>query len=319
MDVVLVHLGGRPPSYLRTCAKQVQAVTAAPPLVVGPLEARRLHGPKLDRFRSGERLSDMGLAGFWRYATERFFVLEEAMRAAGIERCLHIENDNLLYAPAPQAMAWLEERFGDGLALCPLTAAEDTAGVMSIGSLAALERFNAALLELVELGPRELLAHYGGEMANEMRMIHLLRTDQGLAEALPTTLKAALAEGAPAIFDPASYGQHVDGIPSAPGRPYEGDHHAVGRELIAGAVRVAWDAQQRVPSVVRTADGVTLPLANLHIHSKRLSRWVPEAAPPPIQGPPGFPRRALSGGRRLSGVAYRRVRRRVLAARSSAR
>jgi hypothetical protein len=287
LDVVLIHLGSRVPGFVRTAAAQAQAVSGRDPIVIGPLAGARLAGSRLDRFRERERLSDLGLTGFWRYSAERLFVLEEAMREAGIERCLHIESDNLLYLDPAAYEGWLGDTYGDALATCPHTDDEDTAAIMYVGSRRALGAYLDALLELVEMGPEALLERHGGPMANEMRMLFLLRAERGLAQALPTTVAAGLAIGAPALFDPASYGQLVDGTPGAPGVPYAGNHQIPGREIVSGNYRVVWDAQQRIPTVESTSDSAALPLANLHIHSKRLSRWTTEVRPPEPPGPPG--------------------------------
>ena len=245
------------------------------PIVVGPRQARRYRGSKLDAFRATEHLSQMGLAGFWRYAAERLFVLEECMRELRLERCLHIESDCLLYAPLAAYDGWLADVYGEGVAVCPLTDDEDTAAVLYAGSLSALAAFNAALLEFVRIEPERFVQTHGGPMANEMRMMFLARMEQGLAKALPVTVADALALGSPYVFDPGSYGQLVDGVPGEPGTPYVGDHHLIGRELLSGNYRITWDAQQRAPCVHSQSDGTERPLANLHVHSKRLERWRP--------------------------------------------
>jgi hypothetical protein len=232
-----------------------------------------MSGEKLRRFRVVESLTDMGLGGFWRYSAERFFVLEDFMAEAELKHCLHIESDNLLCVDPARYAEWLRETYGDTIASCPITDDEDTAAVLSVGSLEALAEFNAALLELIALPPTELLERFGGAMANEMRMIRIVR-DQGLAQALPITLARARDKGSPVIFDPGSYGQCVDGIPGKPGIPYTGDHHEVGRELLAKRCRIVWDAERHAPAVRGADESNELPLANLHIHSKRLDRFV---------------------------------------------
>src|SRR4051794_30814033 len=107
MQVVLVHLGSRLPAYAAASARQVESLTGRRPLVVGAWQARRLRGDRLRRFRRAEQLTEMGLRRFWRYACERFFVLEDAMREHGLERCLHIESDNVLYADPEAYATWL--------------------------------------------------------------------------------------------------------------------------------------------------------------------------------------------------------------------
>lgn len=309
MEVVLIQLGLiRPPRYLRACVAQTRAITGRSPIVVGPWRGRRLRGSKLSHFRDVERLSDMGLRGFWRYSAERLFVLEEVMRTAGLKTCVHIESDVLVYAPPDEYAPWLTSTYGNALAVCPLTADQDTAAILYVGSLDALSRFNSALLELVAMAPHALLERYGGSFANEMRMINILRTVMGLAADLPTTVARALELGSDYVFDPASYGQQVDGIPPAPGVPYAGDHHAIGRELISANYRVIWDAQQRSPRVTSKSDATEYPLANLHIHSKRLKRWTSEIKPPPAPHVP-LPIRVAYGALEMAGARVRSARR----------
>ena len=273
MRVVLVHLGSPLPKHARVCIRQAIAASGERPLVVGPAAARKLRSEGRARFRQVESLSGMGLKRFWRYACERFFVLEAAMRATRLERCLHIECDVLTYASPSSYEGWLIDTYGAGLATCPLTDSEDTAAVMYVGSQAALAAFNTALLDLVAIPPAEFLDVHGGAMAHEMRMMNLLRTTSGLTASLPTTIAAARETGSEYLFDPASYGQFVDGVPAEPGWPTPADHHHVGRELLSGGCRLRWDAQQRVPLVAGGGDGSEYPLATLHIHSKRLERW----------------------------------------------
>jgi hypothetical protein len=285
MEIVLIHLGWPVPDHLAACAGQIRAVSGREPLIVDPRRGASYRSPDLRRFRRVEYLSHLGLGGFWRYSCERFFVLEALMRERGIEACLHIESDNLIYVPPTEYEPWLREAYGPSVAVCPLTDTEDTAAVMYVGSVAALSEFNRALVGLVGLGSERLLAQYGGELANEMRMLNIIRTSMGLCSALPTTPAEALTVGARWLFDPASYGQFLDGVPGEPGRSWVGDHHVVGREILRGRCEVSWDPLERAPAVrAQNAAGRGMPLANLHIHSKRLQRWMATGAfPEPVE------------------------------------
>jgi hypothetical protein len=277
---VLIHLGSRAPGYLRVCTDQVKAVTGRPPVVIGARRGARLDGPKLRAFRGAENLTGMGLGGFWRYTAERFFVLEQHMRDSGLSRCVHIESDNLLYAAPAAFEPWLVETYGDGIATCPITDTEDTAAFLYVGSVDALGRMTDALLEFVRMTAPQFLAEYGGEMANEMRMLRVLRERERLTEALPVTPEEAAAAGSAHVFDAGSYGQYVDGSHSKPGIPFTSEAHIAGRRLAAAELDVIWNATRDFPLVTSTAHE-PMPLANLHLHSKRLAPWRSPRLEPP--------------------------------------
>jgi hypothetical protein len=286
---------------MSACRRQIEAVWGRAPLVVGPERASSYSGSKLDRFRKIEQLSDLGLEGFWRYACERFFVLEELMAEVGLDRCIHLESDNLLYAPPAPLAPWLRDVYGESVTVCPLTDTEDTAAVMYVGSRAALSRFTQGLLDLVELGPDGLQAEHGEGVPHEMKMLHILRTKLGLCEALPIKVGEARALHASYVFDPGSYGQLVDGTVFEPGIPYVGDHQLIGRDLAAGRARLVWDAGRERPLLYSAPeDHLFMPLANLHVHSKRLDEVLSGRHRLPPPPPPSFAvrlRSTLDGGR----------------------
>jgi hypothetical protein len=281
MEIVVIQLGWPVPDHVAACVGQIRTVAGRDPLIADPRRGASYRSPDLKRFRRVEQLSHLGLNGFWRYSCERFFVLEALMREEGIESCMHVESDNLIYVPPADYEPWLLDTYGPAVAVCPLTATEDTAAVMYVGSLAALAEFNQALLGLVALGGDELLAQYGGEMPNEMRMLRIIRADLGLCRALPTTPADATVAGARWLFDPASYGQYLDGGPGDPGVSWVGAHHAIGREILSGNYSVSWDPQESAPEVrARDSEDASMPLVNLHMHSKRLERWMAPGARP---------------------------------------
>jgi hypothetical protein len=142
------------------------------------------------------------------------------------------------------------------------------------------------MLDLVAMPSADLLAKHGGEHANEMRMLHVLRA-AGLARALPVTSEDAAATGAGYVFDPGSYGQFIDGWYWEPGVSYTNERHVLGAALADGRCQLVWDARRERP-LVQGPDGELRPLANLHIHSKNLELWMTQAASPAKQ-PAGFP------------------------------
>jgi hypothetical protein len=289
LDVVLIHLGSRPPGYMHVAARQAREISGRDTVVIGPKLGASYRGAKLDAFRDGEQLSGFGLSGFWRYTAERFFVLEEHMRATGMSSCIHLESDNLLYVSPAEFGDWLFRTYGDGVAVCPFTRTEDTAAVFYVGSLDALAAVNEALLEMARMPPGELLEKHGGEMANEMRMLRLIR-EAGLCSALPASIEDAERAGSAHVFDPGSYGQYIDGWYWEPGVSFTDARHLVGEALAEGRYRLYWNAWRTAPLVsLPTAE--PKPLVNLHVHSKRLDEWTPRTLTPPKR-PAGFPSEA---------------------------
>ena len=89
------------------------------------------------------------------------------------------------------------------------------------------------------------------------------------------TLLPIIPENNNIIFDPASYGQYIGGTDGNPrkmfSKPWAGSHHYVGREILSGNLNVRF--KNNSPYVLK--NNMRYELANLHIHSKRLDKYLP--------------------------------------------
>ena len=94
------------------------------------------------RRRAGKR------KGFWRFATERFFVLEALMRKLDLETALHLESDNLVFFDLEAVGDKLRQVF-PALAAPFMNDEKCIPGVFFIGSLAALEELNVYIADRV--------------------------------------------------------------------------------------------------------------------------------------------------------------------------
>jgi hypothetical protein len=80
------------------------------------------------RFERETRLETGGFrSGFWRFTTERLFVLLDAMVMLGVNESIHLENDNLLYVQIDSILPTLRREY-PGLAVEPHGANLCTAG-----------------------------------------------------------------------------------------------------------------------------------------------------------------------------------------------
>jgi len=86
----------------------------------------------------------------WVAAAARFFWLEDAMRVRGFTELIHVEADNLLYAPMAPLLPSLRKHYPNGLAVTPMEANKSgfTASFLWVASLPALIEFTNYFTEL---------------------------------------------------------------------------------------------------------------------------------------------------------------------------
>jgi hypothetical protein len=123
--VILVHLGSDWVEYVDDCIVQVKLFNPNIPLWVCASKQHRtktrndfLNGSFVHwvdceeleptsyhrRFIKRSKLDGKWRGGFWRLASERFFIIDELMKLHGLTDCVHIENDNLLFADLSELM-----------------------------------------------------------------------------------------------------------------------------------------------------------------------------------------------------------------------
>lgn len=86
--------------------------------------------------------------GFWRFATERFFYLEELMRVSGAQRALHLESDNLIYFDPLSIFDTVSTVF-PGLAAPFVNDTSCAPGIVFVSSLSAIQHLNAYIADRV--------------------------------------------------------------------------------------------------------------------------------------------------------------------------
>jgi hypothetical protein len=174
------------------------------------------------RFAKKSRLDQKCRGGFWRFATERFFFIEELMTAYGLPHAFHCESDNLLYCALAELLPVFQRHY-PGIAATSDNDDRCILGFMYFGSPGAA----ASLTEY--LGVRSAKSP-----ENDMEMIaaHLRASPPSVIDSLPivpagftcswttpsgkrskrpeTFSRHAAAFGS--VFDAAAIGQYLGGI-----------------------------------------------------------------------------------------------------------
>lgn len=289
IPIVFVHLGFTPPpEYARIAVKQARSWNPDAPIIVlssvipeetydsGEEWIKIADVPKTEehtRFQENTILDTGFRDGFWRFSTERLFVLYDWMSFRGVTECIHFENDNTVYFSVSEMLPVLRANTKG------MTAAFHGEGHMCYSAfycnnLTALSEF------LFFLGT----GHYN---LDEMRRgADFWEEHSHICSVFPvvppgSSLKSEdyrpLCENAafPCVFDAAAHGQYLGGEDprnGSRGPGYINDGAAFRPDQFA----YTWlkDAADRLYPLLIDKDGKKWPIANLHIHSKRLKDFI---------------------------------------------
>lgn len=287
MVIILVHIGNELPTYIHTCIEQIKRVAHADVLLVHsenikdvPKGVDTIHYEEvrnygaMAKFNSLDYFDEWTHRGepFWKYACERLFVVEAAMDAVFIDRAMHIENDNLVYARPD--VDYLYKTIGGKIGLTAINEELLSAGIMYVGSLDSLRIFNESMIRLLEQGEQELMRKYGGVMMHEMRMMKIASMEP---DSPIRMLPIFPDESSKFVYDCASWGQYVGGVHHGDGSKFAHNSHFIGREIINKRYDVRWtiDGELKVPAIIDWKDKSKSGkmIYNLHIHSKNLEGW----------------------------------------------
>jgi hypothetical protein len=303
-SIVLVHLGPKPfPDYGYDCVEQARLFNPDESMfaVVADecerVDAARLQSARCSLVRSCELrrtvkhgfysatnlLRRKGLGGFWLYAVERFFLIEELMRKNRLEEVVHLENDVLLYF----SLAGMTGEFRNlysGLAVARDHDGRCMASLLYVRDVQAISRFNACISFNIfsrRKNDMQLLSDYTrGKFGTQLPLVFpSYWTSVGLVNSKgerprdPSAYSRNFDELG-MLFDAACLGQFVGGIDKMHStedtRGFVNETSYLNPSL--GAVAWKEDALGRLRPFFRLG-GDEAVIANLHIHSKELGKY----------------------------------------------
>jgi hypothetical protein len=217
--------------------------------------------------------------GFWKYSTERLFVLEDYLQQSGISECIHLENDNMIYFNAEQMLPTLRKEY-TGLAAPYLGRGELTFGILYVKNTLALHDMNVFILGLSHTGDNEMRLGCRFFLMNHEEA-DFLPTVSNECEIRDSDYPFATAHGEAfrGVWDAAAYGQYLGGID---------ERNGAGRQVGFVNETCAFRTDQFeftwALSASGDGDGLKYPRAHrhghswpiyiLHIHSKQLDDFV---------------------------------------------
>lgn len=307
--ILFVHLGETLPPHLTEAVYQASLFTNAPIYIVAEEKALAGFAPSFEGNVKPVPLEDIQRSpkhttflenapfdrdfrdGFWLKTTQRFFVVEDVMRALGLTNIIHLESDVLIYDD-PNSLALLLQQSYSGMATTFLDESLCVPGLVYIPDAAAMAGFTDFIMPLLSLpalaGANDMLllalyAHKAGRQALDFLPVvtddypHELATPAGEKPSNPD-LFCKHFRTFEALFDACVFGQHLGGVDPrnliGEGKVTTG-FRSENALFDAGeyALHFVEDEEGRRVPMVKSKTGVW-PLLNLHMHSKNLKPYL---------------------------------------------
>jgi len=298
--IMYVHLGDKIPNYIYDSIAQSRLFNPTIPIylicyesvkneIKGKLENtcnfELIIAQKLDISKEHLHfIKSSKHSGFWRFSSERFFYIEQAMRKYKLQNVFHLESDNLLYFDISEYIQIFTERY-NGIAATFDNDNRCIAGFMYIKNIDSIHALNKLFAEKVK------------DNYNDMQTIALFKTkNPNLIDNLPiipscykflfplknkinnsTKLPDSYSKNFDlfnSIFDAAAIGQYLGGTDPIHTNFLPG---FINESCIFDPSNFTYkwmlDNQQRkIPVMI--FKNQTYKINNLHIHCKNLKKFV---------------------------------------------
>jgi hypothetical protein len=288
IPLIFIHINSAPPEYARVAVNQARRWNPDIPIIflassipeggygmgeewisIADIPLTSEH----KRFQETTFLDATFRNGFWRYTTERLFVLEDFMRWRGVRECLHMEYDNMLYRTIEEILPVLR-RESRGLSITYHGKNQVCFSFVYCNDVKKLSQF---LFFLAASKSRANEMERGGEFWLEnMEDYPLLPTVPPGTPLISETYRTFYENPAfPCVFDAAAHGQFLGGDDPRNGGP-RGPYVNMDVDYRTDRLKYIWRAGaagRRFPVIVDN-DGKEWPIVNLHIHCKRLEDFI---------------------------------------------
>lgn len=290
IPIVFVHIGSVIPDYACIAIQQARRWNPDAPIIfLASTVPERGYGsdeewvpiadipltPEHKRFQETTLLDMTFRNGFWRYTTERLFVLEDWMRWKGVGECLHMEYDNMLYRNVEE-LAPIMRATGKGLSATFNGPAELNGGIHVAFSFVYcnnVEKLTQFLFFLAATRSRiDEMRRAGEYWLENIDDYPLLPTIPPGTHLISELYRSWYENPAfPCVFDAAAHGQFMGGDDPRNGGP-RGPYVNMHVDYRTDRLKYIWkvDAVCRRFPVIVDNDGKEWPIVNLHIHCKRL-------------------------------------------------
>ena len=226
--------------------------------------------------------------GFWLYTTERFYLLESLMKKYDLENVIHLESDNLVYADLQCLLPVFYNNY-QGIAATFDDDNRCVPGFLYVRNYKSIEKLTELINDTfsntdIQCNDMQLLAifkkKYGRRYVDTLPIVtrDYPQPFKSLIHRMPDNPNDYFnyIDEFNSVFDAAAIGQYLGGIDpeNSRGKSTVG---FINETCIFNPsyYRFQWimdSASRRVPHMI--SDGGSMPINNLHIHSKDLAKFL---------------------------------------------
>jgi hypothetical protein len=213
----------------------------------------------------------------WENSYIRLRLIEDVMRDKGLTNCFHYDCDVMVYTNLSGLLPYIKK---PGLYITRGSYYDLVFGMSLITDADTLSSINRFMDDIL-LQPTQMMTRYGVSMINEMMAIRLSQCYGRPVFLLSTTPHHISPEALdynnptlPYLFDPAGYGQFLDGSPQNDLKSGHIDaNQYIGRLIRDGQITVHFSKEQG-PYIMDHVYRTIFEIQSLHIHSKRTERFL---------------------------------------------
>ena len=283
MNYVLVSVG-KIPEYIKFTLNSILSVDKDANIIlcsdqknienfknIKIIDIRSLNNNKVEEFKSLNLYKNTIFESnpLWETSALRVFYLESLKLNLDLEDIVHFDNDVLIYKPFEE----LKNNFLGGK--FNITKESDKRFIFGYSYFSEANSLSQITKQIIELGKYGNIHNWRfnyGKPYSEMDFLgKIFSKNQELFHSLPV-----LPYNSNLVFDSSSYGQLLDGTHMHPKKFYSSRYinlnHYVGTEIMAK--RIKFKFINNKPHVLWA--GESFDIANLHIHSKRLDKFLPK-------------------------------------------
>lgn len=281
MNFVLFHNGPTFPAHVKYCVdniihfnnnSKIYFITNHNISLGDRVEILNLNDFKSKEVLSSSFFNESPDRILFRNSLFRFLFVNELIKSKQLTDIIHFDNDIMVYEDFSKFKHVLEQ---SNISITPHSANEYVCGFMYMKS--NIDIITDLFLRLVSLDRNSLYNLAGANfMPNEMRMLYLLNKEKHCMTMLPVLPFGEYSNNFDkfnSVFDPSSYGQHIDGTPdnNTPGWVAPRNlHRAIDPYLHTGEVSIVFE--NKIPYIKH--DDRLIKLNNLHIHSKQTYKFI---------------------------------------------